>query len=318
MSKIQTEPFRQDFIIGPWITVPVGHGEDFAIGETGIAGAQGNRLSIRTGTGSIKETWSPRRECGFPRWIGTYVYWGDGWVDAESGDYAHIGEIDKAFIEGTSVSSTINGPGNYAPVTYAWAPDASFVLASVGWVGEGSAPSRVISIHKNGTLKNVLWEGYELAPKAAWVGKQWIAVGTRNTSVYDLNGMPVASLGGKLLPERIEANENETVLLIHSYDGVAFWDTHNWQRKAVIDGAWLDASISPDGETAALVDFEGRLFITGTRDEKAALNKIEGAGPLASVSIGRDCLVAAFSTGDPVRMAALIHPGRQSKQIHPV
>ncbi len=301
------EPFTQDFIIGPWTTIPVGYGEDFAIKGTNIAGAQGNRLSIRTAAGNIKEIWSPRKESGYPRWIGPNVYWGDGWVDAESGDHVHISEIEKAFIEGTSISSTINGPANYTPVTYAWAPDGSFVLASLGWIGKGSAASRVILIDKNGTIRSNLWEGYELAPKAAWVGKHWIAVGTRDPSVYDLNGTLVTSLGGKLMPERIEADEKETVLLIHSYDGVTFWNTQNWKKMAVIDGAWLDASISPGGETAALIDFEGRLFITGIRDEKATLNRVEHTDPLASVSIGRDCLVAAFSTGDPVRMAELMN-----------
>jgi hypothetical protein len=310
MSKILMEPFRQNFIVGPWTTLPGGYGEDFAIDGTRIAGAQGNRLSIWTGTGNPKEIFSPLRECGHPRWIGSSVYWGDGWVDAESGDYVHIGEIDRAFIKGTNVSSTLDGPGNYVPATYAWAPDGNFVLASVSWIGEGSGASRVLLIHKDGTLKNTLWEGYELAPKAAWVGKHWIALGTRNPSIYDLNGILLASLGGKLMPERIEADEKETVLLIHSYDGVTFWNTQDWQRMAVIEGAWLDASISPDGGTAALIDFEGRLFITAIRDEKPFLNKVDHPDPLASVSIGRNCLVAAFSTGDPVRMAEVMSDDR--------
>lgn len=296
----------QNIIIGPWITIPVGYGEDFAIQGNRIAGAQGNRLSIRTGTGSIKEIQSSQRECGYPRWIGRLVYWGDGWVDAETGDHVHISEIEKVFIKGTNVSSTIDGPANYIPVTYAWAPDGNYVLASLSWIGEGTGASRLILIHKDGTLKNILWEGYEFAPKAAWIGKHWIAAGTRNPSIYDLNGTLLTTLSGKLMPERMEADENETVLLIHSYDGVTFWDTDNWQRIAVVNGAWLDASISPDGETAALIDFEGRLFFTRIRDEKATLNRVELTDPLASISMGRDYVVAAFSTGDPVRMAELI------------
>lgn len=288
-----------------WTSLPGEYGEFFSIHENAVAGVQANRF-ILWQDGKKKYEARSSIECGsYPRWADSEIYWNDNRLDLESGNVYNLDIKRKDFLENPDMPdpSLKIGTG-YRPVTFAWSPSADFFLLSVeGTDKNGMAHSRVLLLEKDGSLRNTLWEGHDFAPKAACINSEYIIAGTREPVIFNTSGKLLVKLPGEMIPQRIHISDNASILLIQTYKSIILWETGSWSRKRVIEGPWLNAALSQDGEMIYAVDFKGKLSAAPVSDTFDVLKEIPAPSPIATIDAGSEYIIASFAQGDPVRWA---------------
>lgn len=288
-----------------WSPLPGAYGEYFSIHGDDVAGVQANRIVVWQ-NGEIKYEGLSSTECGsYPIWNGSLIYWNDYWIDIETGHLHYIDIMKKGFFENLVIPDPTGKTNTgYRPITCAWSPDADFFIVSMeGFDKTGISHSRVILLDKKGTLRSILWEGNDFAPKAACINREYIILGTRDTTIFNLDGKLLNKLPGELIPQRIHFSENGATLFIQTYESIALWETGTWINIGLLKGPWLNATLSPDAGVIYAIDFGGNLSTAIVSDTIGPMKKIPVPAPLATIDAGTEYLVASFAHGDPVRRA---------------
>lgn len=288
-----------------WRPLSGSYGEYFSIHGNNVAGVQANRISVWQ-NGVLRFEGISTWQCGgYPLCHGSNIFWNNNMVDIGTENPESIDIMKKGFFENTERSDpTGKVNAGYHPVTFAWSPDADSFLVSVeGYDRSGISNSRVMLLDKESSLISNLWEGHDFAPKAAIITSEYIILGTRNTSIFDLNGKLLTQLLGEQIPQRIHISENGEILLIQTHESITLWSTKTWAQTGFVKGPWLNAALSPNAQIIYAIDFRGILYGTIVSDSTCPMKIIEDSEPMATIDAGNDYLVASFAHGDPVRWA---------------
>ena len=286
-----------------WTPLPGDTGEYFSIKESSVAGVQANRF-IMWQNGEKKFEARTSLECGsYPMWTNSEIFWNDNRFDLENNNVYNLGIMKQDFFENPVMPDSCKKINSgYKPVTFAWSVETDFFLVSVeGFDSKGSSHSRLLLLSKNGTLKNVLWDGSDFAPKAICINSEYIIAGTRDTMIFKTDGKPAGVLPGDLVPQRIHISENGKLLLIQNYGSIILWETGSWETKGSIKGPWLNATMSPDGKMIYAIDFKGNLHAALVSDSIETMKPVPAPGPMATIDAGNEYIVGSFAHGDPVR-----------------
>lgn len=296
--------------LGAWRALPGGWAATLAVDGERTAAAAAGRITVWEGEREIAEATTATR-VGRPRFAGERVLWGAGALDLASGRYRAVEGIGAALVEGTGETPGLpdwplpQGRG-YVPTAYAWSPDGEMLVASASWGGPPGPPAaRVVLVTAAGEHRATLWQASDLAPTAAWVGHSALVVGCRQPRVFDLQGQELATLEGVTPPVRIEASADESRLLVVEHGRLALWRTADWSELVTHQGAWLDASLSPDGRLLAAVDFEGRLRIAAVAEQWRELTRPALPAAITGLALGEERLAATFADGDALRRARI-------------
>lgn len=293
-------------MIGSWTPLHDGRGSRLALSSQRTAAAELRRLTVWSAGSRIAHVEAPVPEPGRPRFAGEFVLWGDGKFDITSGEYKRMPEILRAIGEGSSAPPTPSPLGEYVPTTYAWGEDSEVLVVAAAWNGApGPPPARAVLVNGSGHHQKALWEGSDVAPMAAWVGREVVVVGVRQPRVFDRDGCAVATLAEGVPAVRIEASADDTRLLVVEHGRLTVWDTASWKSLGTKRGAWLDATIDPIGRILVAADLQGRLQFTRVDRYLSVIADVTPPDPVRGVALGTDRLVAAFAAGAAVREAPL-------------
>lgn len=285
-----------------WTPLPGADGEYFAIHGNYIAGAQANRLTVWYNGEKIVERSSSVACNSYPVWKDDLVFWNDSQININSGRQFRLSKMEEIFSEDLGLNLPSEKKEGHRPVTCAWSPDACFFLLTMeGYRNEKVPHSKALLLDNEGIFKSILWEGYDFAPKAACIGKERIVLGTRGTTIFDLNGRLLATLASDLLPQRIHMAGDGSLLFIQTYETITLWNTGTWSMKGIVKGPWLNATLSPDGGTIYAIDFGGNLFVANISDTIGPMKEIPVPDPLATIDAGMEYIVASFAKGDAIR-----------------
>lgn len=288
-----------------WTPLPGEYGEYFTINGTVIASVQANRFIIWK-DGKKKYEILSSTGCGsYPLTIGSMIYWNDNCMDIETGDMHSLKILTKDFFENTVIPDpAVKVNSGYKPVTFAWSPESDFFLVSVeGFDSKGISHSRLLLLDQDGSLKFILWDGIDFAPKAVCITTEYIIAGTRDTMIFETDGKLLGTLPGELVSQRINISENGKLLFIQTYESITLWETGCWKRKGIIKGPWLNAALSPDGTMIYAIDFKGNLNAALISDSIEIMKPVPTPGPMATIDAGKEYIVGSFARGDPVRWA---------------
>jgi len=288
-----------------WTPLPGDYGEFFSIHGNAVAGVQANRF-IMWQDGEKKYEARSSFECGsYPRWTDSMIFWNDNRLDIMTGKVYNLDVMKKDFLENPDIpdlSAKIRT--GYRPVTYAWSPHADFFILSVeGTDKNGLAHSRVLLLDNDGSLMKILWEGHDFAPIAACINSMYIIAGTREPMIFDNSGKLLMKLSGEMIPQRIHISDNESLILIQTYESITLWEPGTWIMKGSMKGPWLNAALGPDGKMIYVVDFEGKLSAAQVSDGINMMKKVPVPDPIATLDAGSEYIIASFAQGDPVRWA---------------
>ncbi|MGH9215138.1 MAG: hypothetical protein ACRDZS_02700 [Acidimicrobiales bacterium] len=288
--------------IGPWRALDGGYGATVAVAGAYTVAAQLGYLTVWAGQRLVAHVTAQASAPGRPRIVQDRlakdkVYWGPGVLDLASGRLALLASL-AAETTGTVVPRGVGiSPQGYSTATYAWSPDGSMVAVTAQHASGPHPPTASAVVRDNaGQLLATLWECPDIAPRAAWVGRTLVVIGTRQPGVFRRNGSRVVELDGATPPVRIEASSDETRLLMVEHTRLTLWDTATWAPVGIADGQWLDAALAPDGQLVIAVDFAGTLHtLDGTLASGPPLPAPGAAlGGALGVALDDSRVVAAF------------------------
>jgi hypothetical protein len=292
-------------ILNLWSPLPGEYGEYFSIHESAVAGVQADRFILWKNGEKKFEARTPI-ECGsYPRWTSSGIFWNDNRLDPESNNVYNLGIMKKDFFENPVMPDpTLKVSSGYKPVTFAWSVNSDFFLISVeGFDTERISHSRLLLLDQDGSLKNILWDGKDFAPKAICINSEYIIAGTRDTMIFKTDGKRAGILPGDLISQRIHLSEDGKLLLIQNYLSITLWETGSWKRKGIIKGPWLNAALSPDGKMIYAIDFRGNLNAALVSDHSETIKPVPAPGPMTTIDAGKEYIVGSFAHGAPVRWA---------------
>lgn len=293
-------------MIGSWIPLSGGRGATLAIEGNETAAAQLARLTVWSGERMVAQIDAPAQEPGRPRLAKDRALWGDGTLEFASGRFDRVKGIDTALVDGTDAPRSSSPSKRYAPATYAWSIDGEALVVSAAWIGKpGPPPARAVLLNGTGRIQSVLWQGSDLAPRAAWVGDDVLVLGTRVPRVFDRDGSLVAELAAETPPVRIEADAAEHRLLIVEHGCLTVWNMETWTIEGVWPGSWLDADLAPDGQLMAALDFSGRLHLARIEESIPVVSQVTLPDQPRGIALGDGRLAVAFGVGEGVRTATV-------------
>jgi hypothetical protein len=295
----------EQYIRNLWTPLPGDYGEFFSIHGKAVAGVQADRFILwKNGEKQFEALTS--FECGsYPRWSDSMIFWNDNRLDLERNTVYNLGITKKDFFENPVVPDPmVNVNSGFKPVTFAWSVESDFFLVSVeGFDSKGISHSRLLLADQDGSLRNILWDGRDFAPKAICINSEYIIAGTRDTMIFKTDGKLTSVLPGDLVPQRIHLSENGKLLFIQNYESIELWETGSWERRGIIKGPWLNATMSPDGKMIYAIDFRGNLNAALVSDTTETMKPVPATDPMATIDTGNEYIVGSFAQGDPVRWA---------------
>lgn len=292
--------------IGTWACIEGGFGTRLVLEDGMTLGATPDHLLLWMGQ-TLTHTLHPSYpQYGYPRMKGQMVFWGNGVLNLNSKKYTELPETKSSIVAGTD-ASVIPSPrgGRYQPAFFAWSADGKIVVVTASWVGGTSSyPARALLLNDQGQFQTVLWEATDLVPEAAWIGKQWLILGTRKPLIFDRKGKFIAELESGTPALRIEASKQEDYLLLVQTGRLTVWDTNTWNKIGDQPGNWLDAAISPSGHSIVAVDFDGNLHIMKMENGISLINIVIPRQAILAVALGNNRIAAAFSEENTVCVAS--------------
>jgi hypothetical protein len=282
--------------LGKWQALEGGYGAHIAIDADLTAVASPHQLILWDGTNLRHEYSSDLPIYGFPRITSDQIFWGARILNMADHTHSKLTGIMEAVVDGTG-AAVIPGPrGHYQPGCYAWSKDGRALVVAASWVhGPPQYPSRAVLLNDRGQLTGVLWEAQDIGITAAWVGEKWIALGTRQVTIYDRGGILLEQLDESVPAQRIEASADESRLLVVEAGRICLVDAKSWHTIGIWEGLWLDAAIDTDGRFVVALDLEGALHVlyldaTGTPHD----NTLRNAQAMEAIALGGDRITVAF------------------------
>jgi hypothetical protein len=270
------------------------------------AAAELGRMTVWSGHEVIARVEARTPTPGRARVNGRAARWGECVVDLATGDLRWVEGIRAALVAGTGTPADPPPSGGYVAAAYAWSSDGDALVVTAGWSGPPGPPAaRAVLLDDTGRYRATLWEGSDVAPKSAWVGRDMIVIGTREPRAFERDGSPLVELDATTPAARIEADAEEKRVLVMEHGRVTVWNVATWKPVGVWEGQWLDAAITPDGHIVVAVDLSGRLHAARLDDGLSDAAELDAPDPIQSIALGDDRIAATFMAGEPVRTAAL-------------
>src|SRR5947209_8337842 len=184
--------------IGEWQSLPSEGGDALALDGERVAIAGQGHLVVVEGRRGILSLDARSPSPGDPRFVGDRVYWGPGFVDLRTGRFEEWSGV---------VPSQVPG-GSGRVQSYAWSSDGAALAASFTDAGGRARVARFRA--PPAKRETSLLDEQGLAPRALWVGRRAIVVGSPRPQVFDRDGAPMAEIaldGGAIARLRVDARE---------------------------------------------------------------------------------------------------------------
>ena len=291
--------------IGAWVSLP--HARGTAPGVAGVVTVLASRHELTAWCGErvVVRVTSEIPVPGRARLVGARpdcegaVHWGPWVADLRSGTAERLDALATADDEPFVPVAPGRARGGPTAVAYAWSADGRTVAVSA----QHADSADVVLREPSGRAIGTIWTGSGPAPTAVWAGRHVVVVGDRRPMVLARDGTALADLDASTPPVRIEADDDETRLLVVEHGRLSVWDTSGWEPFATADGSWLDAAIGPAGTSIAALDLTGRLhLLDGRLRPLEIVGAPRGAG---GVALGEDRVVVCGPDGSA--SAALDH-----------
>ena len=283
--------------LGPWTSLPDARGTAPAVAGPVTALAGRHELTAWCGERVTARAASETPVPGRARLVGAgpdcdgAVHWGPWVVDLRAGIAERLDALAAADDEPFVPVAAGRARGGPAAVAYAWSPDGETVAVS----RRHADVAEVVLREPSGRAIGTVWTGTGPAPDAVWVGRDVTVVGDRRPVVLAPGGTTLARLDASTPPVRIEADGDETKLLMVEHGRLSVWDMSGWKPVATAGGSWLDGAIGPAGTAVAALDFTGRLhLLDGGLRPLEIVAAPTGAG---GVALGADRVVVCGAEG---------------------
>ena len=164
---------------------------------------------------------------------------------------------------------------------------------------------RVILVDQNGDFRKVLSEKNEAAPTAVWAGRNKMAAGWREVELLGYNGAFFGGFNAKTPPVRLESTLDEKRLLVVEYGQLSIVDIDNQSVIGSTAGNFLDAAIDPAGEFVMALTLSGSVHILSIDQAMSIQKTFDHPDIIRGLYTGSQRVVASFSFGNPIRIAAI-------------
>jgi hypothetical protein len=271
-----------------WEALPDGVGTVLAVaGEVRVA-AQSGRVRAWRGLEPlwVAEVDSPNP--ARPTIVADRVLWGPYAVDLDTGSVTELpfGRV----------------PAEYIQTAHAWSPDGAVAAGAGRRLDPGGSvpPAAAWLLGRSGV--STLWSGADVPPLALLVESTFIAIGHRNPDVYSVDGALLRSLDGVISPQRLDGGGAR--LLVVEAGLLSVWDPSSGVLLARAPGTWVDACLTPDGETVVAADMAGKIHRLPVATGLTAGVEEPADGPAIAVATDGQVLLAAFAALPGLR----VHP----------
>ena len=271
-----------------WQALPDGVGTVLAIaGDISVA-AQSGRLRAWRGLTPIWQAEVPDPNPARPAILADRVLWGPYSVDLPTGTVT-----DLPFAR---------PPAEYGQTAHAWSADGSLAVAAGRRqdAGGSSPPAAAWLLARSGPT--TLWAGADVPPLAVFVDPPLVAVGHRNPDVHAIDGTLLRSLDGVTSPQRIDGHGGR--LLAVEAALLSVWESQSGSLLRRMPGTWVDACLTPDGETVVAADMAGNLHRLRVADREGDVED-QAADPVMAVATDGRTLLAAFAHLPGLRLRPL-------------
>ena len=142
-----------------------------------------------------------------------------------------------------------------------------------------------------------------MPPVAVCLDLPFVVVGHRNPDVYSLDGALLRSLEGVTSPPRIDGQAGR--LLVVEAGLLSVWELVSGSLLGRAPGTWVDACLTPDGETVLAADMAGRLQRMPVADGLRSAGEVPADGPVMAVATDGRVLLASFAQLPGLRVRPL-------------
>jgi hypothetical protein len=291
-------------VVGGWTSLPEARGTAPVVAGSVTALSGRHELTAWAGTEVVVRARSDSPVPGRARLVGVAeertgaVHWGPWTVDLATGRPRRLDALAAADDDPFVPVAPGRARGGSAAAAYAWSADGTTVAVSVRHrAGPRAGSAEVVLRDRSGDRAGTVWQASGPAPSAVWVGRRVVVVGDRNPLVRMHDGTAVADLEAVTPPVRMEADEDETRLLVVEHGCLSVWDTSRWEAVATAEAPWLDAAMGPTGAEVAALDLAGRLHVLDGRLRSVAVVDTPAGASATGVALGRDRVVVSGATG---------------------
>jgi hypothetical protein len=273
----------------PWQALPDGAGTVLAVAGDVRVAAQSGRLRAWRG---LDPRWSvevgepnPAR----PTVLADRVLWGPYAVDLRTGAVTGL--------------PFARPPDGYAQTAHAWSADGSLAVTAGRRRDRGGSapPAAAWVLGESGP--RTLWTGADVAPLAVFADALFVTVGHRNPDIYGPDGTLLRSLDGVTSAQRIDGRAGR--LLVVEAGLLSVWDPVSGVLLGRRSGGWVDACLTPDGESVLAADMAGDLHRVSVADGLVGGVDIPAEGPVIGVATDGEVLFASFARLPALRVRAL-------------
>ncbi len=263
----------------PWQALPDGAGTVLAVSGDVRVAAQSGRLRAWRG---LSPVWSievgeptPAR----PTVLADRVLWGPYAVDLSTGS---VTELPFA-----------RPPAGYAQTAHAWSADGSLAVAAGRRRDRGGSAPPAAAWLLDASGPRTLWAGADVPPLAVFAGSESVTVGHRNPDIHGTDGTLLRTLDGVTSAQRIDGHAGR--LLVVEAGLLSVWDPARGSLLGRRSGGWVDACLTPDGESVLAADMAGNLRGLSVATGLVGGVEIPADGPVIGVATDGQMLFASFA-----------------------
>ena len=276
----------------PWQALPDGVGTVVAVtGEIRVA-AQAGRLRAWRGPTPLWLAEVGEPNPARPTILADRVLWGPYSVNLDTGTVTALPDARP--------------PAGYAQTAHAWSADGSLAVAAGRRQDRGgSLPPAAAWLF--GVTPTPLWSGADVPPLAVFVDPQLVVVGHRNPDVHAIDGSLLRSLDGVISPQRLDGHAGR--LLVVEAGLLSVWNPVAGSLLGRAEGGWVDACLTPDGESVLAADMAGNLHLMSVAAGLRGGVEYPADAPVIGVATDGRVLLAAFARLPGLRERPLLPPG---------
>ncbi len=146
-----------------------------------------------------------------------------------------------------------------------------------------------------------------MPPVAVFTDPDLVVVGHRNPDVRALDGRWLRSLDGMTPAQRIDGRAGR--LLVVEAGSLSVWDPVTGALLGRRSGGWVDACLTPDGESVLAADMAGDLHRLSVAAGLVGGILVPADGPVIGVATDGEVLFASFARMPALRVRALAVSG---------
>lgn len=272
-----------------WQPLPGGVGTTLAVEGDVLVAAQAGRLRAWQGRTALWLAEVGDANPARPTVLADRILWGPYAVNVRSGNVADL--------------PYARPPDDYVQTAHAWSADGSTAIAAGRRKDRGGAGAATAAWLLSREGRVPLWAADDVAPSAVFVDRELAVVGHRDTGVYARDGVPLRSLATATPPQRIDARRGR-ILLVEA-GCLSVWDGSDGTLLGRGEGGWVDACLTPDGETVLAADMAGSLvrLTVGAGLADAAAETLPD--PLTGVATDGSVIFGAFAYPPGLRVRSL-------------